>query len=107
MVRITDRRYMTGMLLLRRKTPTQINIIADILSKVFDKCSLSGIFCQNPSISLVITATERLHLRKHLRTIMAIKLKLCRHVHSIRLYNNIILVAIAYALLLLWQLMFP
>ena len=68
MVRITDRCYMTEILLLRRKTPTQINITADILSKGFHKCSLSGTFCQSPSISLVVMATEMLNLCKVLRS---------------------------------------
>ena len=44
-------------------------LIADIMTKVFRKCLLSGrlpniFFCQNPSISLVVMATERLNLRK-------------------------------------------
>ena len=100
MVRITDRRYMTEILSLFRKTPTQTKINADILSKGFQKCSLSGIFCQNPSISLVVMTTKRLNLRKILNNInssealRAIKLKLCKYVHSISLFKSIILLSL-------------
>ena len=113
MVRITNRRYTTEILLLRRKTKTQTKINADILSKGFQKCSLSGIFLSKPFNFFGCHGNRNVNLRKILNNInssegiKAIKLKLFRHVHSISLYKSINFIVIAYALWLPWQLMFP
>ena len=64
------------------------------------------IFCCNLLIWLVTMATKRQNLRKinSSEAIWDIKLNLCRIVSNISLYKNIVFIAVAQALWLLWQL---
>ena len=66
-------------------------------------------FCPNLWIWLVAKATEILDLRKKIlknissEAMRGIKLKLYTNVYSISLYKNGVFIAVAHALLLLWQ----
>ena len=72
-------------------------LTADILTKVFQKCSLSSPLpniwiCPNCWIWLVAMATKRIISRKDIKIISSeairgMKLKLCRSVHNISLYK--------------------
>ena len=77
--------------------------IADILTKKFYKCLLSGplpniILFVQISIWLVVVANKRLNLRKKIfKNQLGMKIKRYRNFHSIRFYK-IALIAVAYAL---------
>ena len=85
-------------------------LIADILTKILQKCSLSGPLQNIPFLLLPLNlATKRQNLQKILKknfseAVWRIKLKLCRGVSNISLYKNIFCIAIAQAHFLLWQL---
>ena len=90
-------------------------LIADILTKVLQRCSLrsplSNIWILSKPLNLIGCHDNRKDKFAKIysksissEAIMRMKLKLCRHVCNISLYKNCVFIAIAHVLSVLWQL---